>query len=77
MQDMSKEAGSFLRGWDAYAQPVQFTYKGESEFTTTTGGIVSILTSLLIFFYGGQQILFLFLYPDYSATTTTAYKDFT
>ena len=56
---------------------MQFTYKGDSEFTTTTGGIVSILTSILIFFYGGQQILFLFLYPDYSATTTTTYSDFT
>ena len=56
--------------------PVQFTYKGESEFTTTTGGIITIITSLLIFFYGGQQILFLFIQPDYSETMTTTYIDF-
>ena len=74
---MKKESQSFLRSWDGYAMPIQFTYKGESEFTTTTGGIITILTQLLIFFYAGQQILYLFTQPDYNETSTQTYRDFT
>ena len=74
---MNTEKLGFFRKWDGYAQPVQFTYKGESEFTTTTGGCITILTSLLIFLYGVQQVIYLFIRPDYSATTTVTYKDFT
>ena len=50
---MKRETLSCLRGFDGYAMPLTFTYKGEAEFTTTMGGIITIITSLLIFFYGG------------------------
>ena len=73
---MKKERVNFFRRWDGYSMPVQFTYKGESDFNTVCGGIVTLLSSLLIFFYGGQQILFLFLSPDFSETVTTSYLDF-
>ena len=66
-----------MRSFDGYAMPVQFTYKGDAEFTTSTGGVITILTSLLLFFYAGQQIIFLLIQPDFTETVTTSYADFT
>ena len=66
-----------LRSQDAYSRPVQFTYKGESVFNTNCGGLVTILTSLLLLVYSAQQILFIFLAPDYNETVQTTYIDFT
>ena len=74
---MCREKVNFLRAFDAYAMPLNFTYKKETEFTTTTGGIVTIIVSLILFFYACQQIVALFLEPDYFETVVTTYHDFT
>lgn len=66
-----------IRSFDSFSKPIIFTYKGEEEFTTTVGGIATIITSLLLFLYGGQQLLFLFLQPEFSEVVTRVYKDFT
>ena len=42
-----------IRSSDGFARPVQFTYKGEDEFTTTLGGVSSIITLVMIILYGG------------------------
>ncbi len=65
-----------LRDFDSYSKPVWFTYKGKSEFDTSVGGIFSIITSLLMFFYGSQQLLFLFIKPQFSSSSSTTYVDF-
>ena len=44
---------SCIRSLDAYSKPVQFTYKGESEFNTLVGGIATLISSLLMIVYGG------------------------
>ena len=74
---MCREKVNFLRAFDAYAMPLNFTYKKETEFTTTTGGIVTIIVSLILFFYAAQQIVTLFLEPEYYETVVTTYQDFT
>ena len=45
---------SCVRSWDGFAKPVQFTYKGDDQFTTFCGGLSSIFTFLLIFVYAAQ-----------------------
>jgi len=67
---------SCLKSWDGFAKPVQFTYKGEDEFATAIGGIASIITLLLVFIYGCQQLLFLFIAPDFSETIESTFADF-
>lgn len=62
-----------IRSCDSFSRPIIFTYKGEEEFNTTVGGIASIITSLLLFLYGSQQLLFLFIAPDFSETVTSVY----
>ena len=57
---------SCIRQQDAFARPIQLKYKGETEFNTVVGGIVTIFTGLILFLYGAQQVIFLFLSPDYS-----------
>ena len=40
------------------------------------GGIFSIITGLLMFIYCSQQLLFLFIKPEYSSSSATTYADF-
>ncbi len=54
-----------LRDFDAYSKAIAFTYKGKGAFDTNLGGICTILTNLLIALYGIQQILGLFISPNY------------
>ena len=67
---------SCIKSWDGFAKPVHFTYKGEDEFKTLCGGFAGIITTLLIAIYGVQQVLFLWLKPDYSETVQTSFADF-
>ena len=39
--------------------------------------MVTIITGIIIFLYGSQQVMFIFMQPDYSQQTTTDYIDFT
>jgi len=57
---------SCIRNYDGFAKPVNFSFKGGDEFTTATGGCMSIIVSLLLFMYGAQQILFLFIEPEFN-----------
>lgn len=66
-----------IRNFDGFARPVMFTYKGEDQFTTVFGGFATIITSLLLLLYATQQVLFLFLQPDYSEMVISSYADFT
>ena len=65
-----------LRDFDSYARPILFTYKGKGAFDTRIGGIFSITTSLLILMYGCQQIIYLFISPNYTTSSETTYVDF-
>lgn len=65
-----------LRDFDAYSKAIAFTYKGKGAFDTNLGGICTILTNLLIALYGIQQILGLFISPNYSTSSSTTYTDY-
>lgn len=68
---------SCVRSWDGFAKPVQFTYKGDDQFTTFCGGLSSIFTFILIFVYAAQQIIYIWLKPDYNEQVQKVFTDFT
>ena len=54
-----------MRYFDSYSRPIQFTYKGDDKFSTASGGCFSIITVVMICLYGFQQLIFLWVKPDY------------
>lgn len=51
-------------------------YDGDEEFKTATGGFFSIMTQILIFIYGLQQLIYLFIKPDYDEQIEATFVDF-
>ena len=65
-----------LRGCDGYARNVQFMYEGDEDFKTATGGCFAIITQILIFIYGLQQLIYLFIKPDFDEQIESTFVDF-
>ena len=51
-------------------------YKGEEEFNTNLGGVASILTFILLIIYAGQQIVYLWLEPEFLDYQMISHTDY-
>ena len=66
-----------IRGLDAFAQPINLTYRNETVYKTRSGGILTLFAVFVLLGYMITQVILLIKEPEFSSTTSTTYNMFT
>ena len=51
---------SFLRFFDIYAEPINFTYKNKRSYRTVLGGLITLISVMAVFAYFGTLLAKMF-----------------
>mmetsp|Transcript_43536 Transcript_43536/g.51245 ORF Transcript_43536/g.51245 Transcript_43536/m.51245 type:complete len:204 (-) Transcript_43536:508-1119(-) len=70
-----KFARDKVKGFDRYAKPITFTYKGEGEFTTLIGGVITIGSLVVLSLYAYIMVKILIEKKDTKTSITTSVSD--
>ena len=60
-----------IKDWDMFGQPVQFNYRGKSEYTTVPGGLLSIVLRVVGLVYLAFRMQLLIFDGDWTLTSQT------
>jgi len=65
-----------LKGLDNFGVPINLKIKSKDVHMTPYGGCCSIIAGLIMYSFLIQQVILLYMSPDYSVGTNTTFRNF-